>query len=162
MQKVHIVFILLLLSSLAIFADERANFQGEWSFNKSKSEFGQGGDRFVPIKLRVEHNDSIMTIERTFQREYNDDFVDTMTFTLDGSENHSEFWNSPRVISAHWSEDGQALTINTRITFTWEDEPSTVRSTDTWQLDGDMLSREFAVDGRMGRLEAIYVFSRTN
>ena len=158
-----IIFIFTILISNAIFADELVDFTGEWTFNKSKSEFGEGGDRFVPVKIKITQNENLMMMERTYQREYDDDFVDTLKFTLDGEENQSKFWRSPRIITANWAENGQSLTIETKITFTRDGRQSEMFSTDVWQLkDHSTLSRNFTIEGPLGQMKAIYIFNRMN
>ena len=162
MPQKYAVFFLTLFFILVAQADEKANFAGEWSFNRAKSEFGEGGDRFVPVRLVVTQNDTLMLVERTYQREYDNDFVDTLKFTLDGKENYSEFWRAPRTITATWSENGQLLTIITKITFRRDNETSDMTSTEMWRLieNGSVLSRDFAINGPMGTLKATYIFTR--
>ena len=103
-----------------------------------------------------------MEIERTHQRQYEDDFVDTLSFTLDGKDNYSTFWNSPRIISAYWAKDGDALTIKTQITFNRDGEESRMHSIDIWSLNSDAseISRDFTINGQWGEMKAAYVFSR--
>ena len=58
------------------------------AFDKANSQFGEGGDRFVPVKLKIIQSDSLMTIERTYQWEYENDFVDTQ----------SSLWTAGKII----------------------------------------------------------------
>ena len=103
-----------------------------------------------------------MTIEPIYQRQYKDDFVDSLSFTLDGKDNFSTFWKSPRIISASWAKDGDTLTIKTQITFNSDGEESQMLSTDMWSLanNGDEITRDFTIRGPWGEMKAIYVFSR--
>ncbi|MBN1481600.1 hypothetical protein EH223_04485 [candidate division KSB1 bacterium] len=156
--------IIVIIFFLPLLANETVNFSGQWSFDKARSEFGQGGDRFVPLRLNIMQSDSMMMVVRSYQREYDDDFIDTLSFSLDGKENHSEFWHSPRVITANWQEGGCLLTIKTWITFTHEDQESEIFSTDIWKLDknGSALTRDFTINGPLGEMKAIYIFTKTD
>lgn len=140
----------------------QVDFNGEWLFDKTKSEYGPDGDQFVPIKLHIAQTDSTMLIVRTYQLEYQDDFVDSIKFTLDEQENHSLFWQSPRVITAGWKNNGQTLTIRTQITFRHDGESNETLSTDIWNLTnaGREILRDFTIDGPWGELKAIYVFNK--
>ncbi len=142
-------------------AAEKVDFNGEWYFDKSKSVFADGGDRFVPFKLSVSHDDSTMIVERTYQREYTHDYVDTLSFTLDARDNFSTMWNSSRIISARWANDGQALTIRTQIISERDGQQSQMISTDIWTLanNGAEINRDFTIDGPWGEMKAVYVFS---
>ena len=156
--------LVLFILMLTFWANANVSFEGDWTFDRANSEFGEGGDRFVPVKLQITQSDSDMTIERTYQREFEDDFIDTLKFSLDGKENHSTFWKSPRVIVANWANDEKSLTIITTITFSRDGLESETTSTDIWRIldDGATLSRDFALDGPWGLMRAIYVFTKAN
>lgn len=157
------MFVFLAVFSTVVFAGaDRVNFAGEWTFDKENSKLGEFGDRFVPSKIKIAQEDNKMSVERVFQREYEDDFVMTVDFTLDGKENESEFWNSPRITVAEWSEDGKKLTIKTKITFNREGEEFEMNSTDVWSLsdDGKQLTTEFSSVSDRGEMEAVYIFKK--
>lgn len=153
---------MMLILACPLGAGEKINFNGEWYFDKAKSVFVDGGDRFVPIKLKVSHDDSSMIVERTYQREYTHDFVDTLSFSLDARDNFSTMMNSSRVISARWADDGQALTIRTQIISERDGQQSRMISTDIWTLtkDGVEMNRDFTLDGPWGEMKAVYVFTK--
>lgn len=155
---------IILIVFLPLMPTETVDFSGRWSFDKASSEFGEGGDRFVPIRLNIMQSDSMMTVVSTYQREYDDDFIDTLSFSLDGKENQSEFWHSPRIIIANWQEDGRSLTIKTWITFNHKDQKSEIFSSDIWKLDkeGSELTRDFTINGPLGEMKAIYIFAKTD
>ena len=162
MYNACIITFVVLFLVFTIPAVDSINFSGEWLFDKSKSEYSEGGDRFIPIKLKIVQSDTLLLIERTYQREFDGDFVDTLKFTLDGAENYSEFWNSPRIIRASWTENKDALVIKTKITFSRDGQESEMLSTDIWRLkqDGTEISRDFTINGPWGEFNAIYVFCK--
>jgi hypothetical protein len=162
--KYAILLLFVFIIAMPLCAVEPANFNGEWTFNKNKSKFDDGGDRFVPVSIKITHDDSVMSLERTYQRQYKSDLIDTLRFTLDGKENHSIFWSSPRVVSAQWTNGKKSLTIKTTMTFDHDGEEHMMLSTDIWSLlnDGAELSRDFTIDGPWGEMKAIYVFVNTS
>ncbi len=163
LKKMYVLFVaVMLVLSFVITAEDKTDFSGTWSFSREKSQFDQGGDRFVPVTIQVDQKDNFITLQRTYQREYEDDIVDSLSFTLDGKENESRIWNSPRIITARWSEDQKELTIKTKITFTRDGQESEMNSTDKWTLqeEGQQLSRNFTIEGPMGEMKAVYVYTK--
>ena len=161
-MKNSLVCISVLFMLLTASASEQVDFSGEWVFDRGQSEYGPGGDRFVPITLKIIQNDTLITVVRTYQREHENDFVDTLSFTFDGADNHSNFLNSPRIITAHWSNDNKSLIINTKIIVSRDGQNDELFLRDIWTLveNGVLLSRNFTIDGPLGRMKAHYIFTR--
>ncbi len=139
----------LLFSLFPLLANNKVDFSSDWLFDKSASTLAKGGDRFAPVRLKIEQLDSLMIIQHTCQREYENDFIDMLTFSLDGKENYSEFWHSPRIITAEWSDDQKQLIINTKIIFAGENQENEIFSTDVWRLgeNGAKVRRDLTFDG---------------
>ena len=82
--------------------------------------------------------------------------------TLDGKECHSEFWNSPRVTTASWSETGDTLTVLSKITFERDGEVNELEIIEDWSLleEGKVLSVEHFSSSDWGERDIVMVFDK--
>lgn len=135
-MRTRILFIVLLTNffMLNLFAADKVDFSGEWAFNEEKSVLDENGTRFLPSIIKVTQKGNDITIEKTYQREYEDDFIIEEKLTLDGKECESEIWNSPRISTANWSEKGDTLTIATKISFERDGQTSEMVLNEAWIL----------------------------
>lgn len=134
-RLIFIITTALLVTTL--FAGEKINLSGEWAFNESKSTLDQMGAQFIQSKMTVTQTDSDLTIQQTYQSPDQGDMTVEQKVTLDGKEYKSEFWNSPRVSTANWSESGDALTITSVITFERDGQTSVLDIKEIWSLAAD-------------------------
>jgi len=111
-----------------------ADFTGEWRLNECESQIGQGrGGSSAPYKLSVVQKDGKLTVKSFTISEYSDDDISEQTLTLDGKDNISKgFMNAPRVQNASWSARHDTLSVNTKVTMTYQGKTSDVRSKDVW------------------------------
>ena len=130
-----------LLSMAFTTTADRANFNGEWKLNESKSELGNFG-RFAATKVKVDQKEDAITIEKTSPSFQGGDPVSTSEkLTFDGKETESTvFGNSPKKSTAKWSDDGQTLTISYVISFDRNGQTSEIRGTETWSIKDGSLS----------------------
>ncbi len=126
----------LLLSFTTI--TERANFNGDWKLDESKSELGEFGGR-VARSLKAEQKDNAITITRTTPGFQGGDPVTTsVTLSYDGKVTETEgFGGSKRKSSAKWSDDGSTLTVNSTIVFERDGQTNEFKSTETWTMTKD-------------------------
>ena len=106
MKNLYVVLVICLVLISNAVAGDKADFSGNWAYNNAKSRLGENGGFFIPIKMTVKQEENKMSVERTFQGEY-EDFVVPVDFSMDGKECESVFMDSPRVTSATWSEEGK-------------------------------------------------------
>jgi hypothetical protein len=132
-------FIVISMAILAgtLLAGEKINLSGNWALNESKCTLDQMGIQFLQSKMVVAQTDSDLTIQQTFQSPDQGDMTVEQKVTLDGKECKSEFWNSPRITTANWSESGDALTITSVITFERDGQTSVLDIKETWSLAAD-------------------------
>ncbi len=118
------------------------NFSGEWIFNEEKSILDRWGVSFLPYKMEIIQKENDLTIHNTFIVEYADDRVIEQKLTLDGKECMSEFRNSPRIMTANWSENGDTLIIESKITFNRGGQTPEMVINEAWTLleQGKILS----------------------
>jgi mannan endo-1,4-beta-mannosidase len=118
------------------------DFSGEWIFNEEKSILDRWGVSFLPYKMEIIQEGNDLTIQNTFIVEYADNNVIEQKLTLDGKECKSEFRNSPRIMTANWSESGDTLIIESKITFNRGGQASEMMINEAWTLQeqGKILS----------------------
>ena len=116
------------------FTPAPANFTGTWVLDENASDFGTMGAGFALARLEVVQNGDTLTIRSTRVVEYADDQVTEENLSLDGKESHSEFMNSPRVSTAHYSADRSHLEINSTIALTSGAPGTKIQTHETWKL----------------------------
>ena len=114
--RMLLVVMLTMVAMVNAFAGDKTDLSGKWVFSVEKCTLDEMGTDFLPT-LTVTQKKNEFTVEKVFQREYEDDIIIRETVTLDGKENKSEFWNSPRTTTATWSAPKDTLTVNSIIEF---------------------------------------------
>jgi len=125
----------------------RTGFSGEWTFDEEKSVLDNMGVSSLPFKLGIIQKDNDLIIQRTIVLEYADDKITEEKLTVDGKENKSEFWNSPRFITANWSEKGDTLILKSKVVFNRGGQTSEMVVNEAWYLQeqGSVLAiRQFS------------------
>ncbi|MBN2410771.1 hypothetical protein JXQ31_03695 [candidate division KSB1 bacterium] len=158
-QMLFIVFLTGLLL-LDVFAGDQLDFSGEWVLNENKSMLDENGTNFLPSKLMVTQKGNDITIVKTFQREYEDDFVIEEKLTLDGKECKSEFWNSPRTTTATWSAKGDTLTIASKIFFEGGGQSSEMILNEAWSIKDRNLSIKHFSSSSWGERKITIIFDK--
>jgi len=69
-------------------------------------------------KLEIDQDDVNLISKKYFIVEWGDDRVTEDTLKLDGTEQLSQFWSSPRVTTATWSQNYETLFVESKTTFT--------------------------------------------
>jgi hypothetical protein len=140
----------LLLISAGVFA--QANFSGTWSFNESKSNFGESQFRFAAISMTVTQNAATLTVESTMRGRDGEEFKSTSKYNLDGTVSENPMFNTTRKSTAVWSADNTSLTITSIMTFERDGQSREIKSTETWKLSegGKVLMLETVRPGRDG------------
>jgi len=111
------LFAAFLLNGAFSFA-QKADFTGNWAFNESKSQMGEGRFRAPASKLVVAQNETTLTIERTSKGMDGEENVLKEKYTLDGKEcENTGFMNMVKKSKVTWSADNKALTISSTSIF---------------------------------------------
>ena len=129
------IFSLLLIPTTS-FAGKKADFTGNWTFNESKSELGEGRF-FSAMKMTVTQEKKTITIERTRSGRDGQERTSSETLTMDGKENINKTENRSSTSFATWSDDGTTLTIKSKREFNRQGETFEMNSTEIWTLDED-------------------------
>ena len=114
---------------------EDTNFSGTWIFNESKSVLGHRGAGSAPYKMKITQLENELIIEKTIIVEWGDNTVSVDTLKTDGSEHHSEMWNSPMITTAFWSAQKDTLKIDSKVTFNRDNRPSELIIRQDWTLN---------------------------
>ena len=141
--------------------DGKVNFSGEWSFNESKSDMGEG--RFpATSKLTIKQEGNNLTIERLRTGRDGQERKSTQELTLDGKESESDTGRGTRKSTVTWSEDGKTLTIKSTMLFDRDGETMEMKSIEQWNLTdgGKNLSIESSSSTPMGEREATLVYDK--
>ena len=128
----------LLLSVIVLNAKEgKVNFSGEWILNSDESDLGDGGRRrgMMASKMVVEQKGEKLVVE-SFRTNRDGEEVSTeLTYTLDGKECKNEDDFRKTVSVAEWSEDGDILTITSKINISRGGNEFTMESIEKWSMD---------------------------
>jgi hypothetical protein len=159
-NRTLIIVSLIAIAAITVTAGEKADLSGDWVFSEEKSTLDDMGTQFLPTEMKVTQKDNDLSIQRTYQREYEDDFVLEEALTMDGKECESEFWNSPRITTANWSEKGDVLAIVSNITFERDGQTSELEIKEDWSLqeDGKVLSIKHHSSSDWGERDITMVF----
>jgi hypothetical protein len=140
----------------------KVDFSGEWFFNESKSNMGEG--RFpATSKLTIEQKGNNLTIERLRMGRDGQEMTTKEELTLDGKETETTGgMRGTRKSAATWSDDGKTLTIKTTMIFDREGETMEMNSSEVWKLTdgGKALSIESSFSTPMGEMKATLVYDK--
>jgi hypothetical protein len=116
----------------------------------------------APSRLDIVQRGNVLEVRTTRIVEYADDQVTDETMPLDGTQTKSEFMNSPRVSSAKISGSGDAITVNSVVTFSWGAPGAKMTSSETWKLEdgGDTLVVRRHTSSPRGEQDVTLVFDR--
>ena len=125
------------LPPIAIPPKPKLDFSGEWAFNENKSELENARSGFVPDRMQVYQYGNNLIAEKRFVQEYTDDRVENDTLNINGEETKSQMYNSPMITKAKWSNDGDTLVINSKVTFTMGGRSMEMTTNELWTLSDD-------------------------
>ena len=116
-----------------------ANFSGQWKFDEDASTLDNSGTGNIALQLSIDKNDNSLNIKRTIVSEYSDNTIADEQMTLDGKEKafKAPFGNAPRMVTAHQSENGDTLYIDSKITFTNAGRNVEWTTNEIWTLKND-------------------------
>lgn len=160
--RVFLITGLLAVSTAGLQAGDRCDYSGGWTLNEEKSELNDMGTQFLPLEVAIRQEGNDFTITKIFEGQYGDEMHIEEILTLDGKECKSEFWNSPRVTTAAFSQDGKALTVSSKIAFNRDGAESimTVNEILTLSEDGKILKIKHHSNSDWGERVVTMVFDK--
>jgi mannan endo-1,4-beta-mannosidase len=145
-------------------AKRPVDLSGDWVFNESKSQVGNGGTGSLPGKLSIIQKDDRIIIKRTMISEYEDNTVTTDSLSLDGKEKEfrSPFRNTPGTIAAHLSEKGDTLFIDSKVSFKNGGQTREFVTNEAWSLQdrGKILSINQSSNGFRGKRTVVAIYEK--
>jgi hypothetical protein len=127
----------LLLTGLIISSSlfGQVNFTGNWAFNETKSNVGEGGTRMVSRKITITQTENSFTIERYFIDRQGQERKTTETYTLDGKESINTIFNTEKKSIATWSDDKKSLNVSSQMVFEMNGQKNEIKSVEVYSID---------------------------
>jgi hypothetical protein len=114
------------------------NFSGNWALNESKSNLGDGPFRMAASTLTVKQEGNNLSIDRTMNTPDGQEMKMTGKYTLDGKVcENSGMMDMKTKSTVTWSADKNSITIASSTIFNMNGENNEMKSSETWQLEGD-------------------------
>jgi len=163
-NPVRVLTIAVLVSfsvNINLFAQKgKVDFSGEWSFNESKSNMGEG--RFQTSLMLIKQEGNNLTIERLQKGRDGQEMKVTQKLTLDGKESKYTAGRGTRKSTVTWSDDGMALTVKSTMVFDRNGETMEMKSVEQWKLSegGKILSIESSSSTPRGERKATMVYDK--
>ncbi len=150
------------LPPLLLKDEQPPDFSGEWIFNEEKSVLDDFGVMSVPYRMSIIHKGNDINIGTTRILEYADDEITEEKMTLDGTEYESEFWNSPRIKTANWSDDGKKIIFKTKVIFNMGERKAEMVTNEIWNLKkyDEILSIEQSSTSFWGKRNITLIYDR--
>ena len=112
---------------------EPANFSGKWAFNEERSILDNQGAGNLPDLLEILQNGNTLNIKKTFRQEDADDRITEESLIM-GGENKSGNPAFPQVTSVRYSENGDTLLLDSKITMKRGNQTVALTSDEKWYL----------------------------
>lgn len=138
------------------------DFSGEWVLNEYKSALGTGSAANLPSGIKVLTNGDVISVQKTFIEEWQDNRVTNERVTLDGKESKTEGGRGPVVTVASRSEDGSMISLKSTSTLNFGGRTTTSSNSETWSLKnrGKVLAITQTADGRGGKRTITMIFDK--
>lgn len=145
-----LVIVVLCMTTSALFA--QTNFAGSWTFNESKSNFGDSQFRFAATSLVVIQDANTLSVESTIPGRDGEEIKTSAKYSLDGKISENPMFNTTRKSTVAWSDDKSSLIIASTMTFDMNGETREMKTTETWKISegGKLLSIESVRTGPDG------------
>jgi hypothetical protein len=155
---------LFILITLQISAQTgKVNFSGNWVLNETKSNFGDSQFRMAATLLIINHQDNILTDDRTQPGFDGGEVKTTEKLTLDGKEcENTGMMDAKRKSVVTWSEDKKSITIASTIVFNMNGDVMEMKASETWKLgeDGKSLLMETLFASPDGDIKTSLVYDK--
>lgn len=141
---------------------QKADFSGNWTFNESKSQMGEGRFR-AASKMAIVQKDSALTIERTSKRMNGEESTLSEKYTFNGKVcENAGFMNTVRKSTLAWSADNKILTINSTSVFERDGNTMEIKTVEAFSLsdDGKTLTINSTSTSPRGERKQVIVYDK--
>lgn len=154
MKKLSFLFAALL--SFAVVSASAADFSGTWKLNRTKSILNDQFS-FAPSDVVITQNGNEFSIEKHSSYQ-GTDYTTNDRYTLDGKEcTNDGFQGSVKKSTAVWDDNGQVLTIKSRLPM---QDGTEVTITETLKMKGDDLEIKSFATSSYGDLDETMVYEK--
>ena len=143
------------------YADDKADFSGEWTLNEDKSEIGES--RYGPSKtLKITQVENSLVIASTRVGRDGETRKIRDEYTLDGEEKLTENERGTTKTKASWSADGNTLSLYSYRKMTRDDQTFEITTDETWELssDGRTLTINSSRSTPRGEMSSVLVYNK--
>jgi mannan endo-1,4-beta-mannosidase len=149
------------LAPLTLVESSKMNLNGSWILDEAASKFDNRGASNQPALLDIQHNDSHLTIKRSYVSEYGDNNVSTEQLPLHGQETEvkAPFGNFMRMMSANMSPKNDTVTITSKFKGQGA-QPREFTTIEKWTMQNEVITITTKADSPFGKREFALVFKR--
>jgi hypothetical protein len=162
--KTGLLVLSAIFSSISLSAQVASNFTGSWTYNESKSNMGEGGQRMLAKKLNIIQGENSITLERIFNSANGDERKMTDTYTLDGKESVNPLFNTTKKSVAVWSADKMSLRVSSVIVLNMNGEINEIKTVEEYHLgdEGKILIIDTKSSSPRGERQATIVYDKND
>ena len=140
---------------------EPANFSGKWSFNEGRSILDNQGAGNLPDLLEILQDGKTVNIKKTFRQEDADDRITEESLVI-GGENKSGNPDSPLITLIRYSENGDTILLDSKMTMKRGNQTVAMTSGEKWFLseNGHTLLIKQASSSFRGKRNIVLLFNK--
>jgi hypothetical protein len=131
--KAFMFVVVLAISSFFVVTAQKADFNGTWKLDRTKSTLAE----YTPILTRIEiriNGDSLLT-ERYYDTGDGQEYPFKENVTLDGKEYGITIYDMPRKAKASWSDQEGSIIFESTTTANGDNGSADFISKENWKVD---------------------------
>jgi hypothetical protein len=162
MQKQSLIFVMaILIIATGLFAAEGANFSGTWVLDQSRITDTGDMPRMDAGKIVVKQSGDSLSTDRYLSNPMMGDFTVSEKLTLDGKECKTVEEYGTRLSTAVWSEDHNALTINSTLKMSFDGQDMEMKSVEIWSFEKEnILKLDTTRNSPMGEMKDVTYYNK--
>jgi hypothetical protein len=131
--KVFMFVIVLAISSSFVVTAQKADFNGTWKLDRTKSTLVENTPILTRIDIKI-NGDSLLT-ERYYDTGDGQEYPFKENVTLDGKEYGITIYDMPRKAKASWSDQEGSIIFESTTTATGDNGSADFISKENWKVD---------------------------
>ena len=160
MKQPILMSILTCLFTISVYADS-PNYSGTWILDESKIENNGQRQGAVPSKITITHSDNQFKTERFLPNPMRGDVTIKEDLTLDGKPCSMDTEVGPRISTAVWSEEQNAVLIESELKMNFGGQEFPIQFHETWSIEsGGSLKIHSKRHSPRGERESTYYYNK--
>jgi hypothetical protein len=160
--KIFMFAMVLAISSSFIVTAQKADFNGTWKLDRTKSTLAE----YTPILTRIEikiNGDSLLT-ERYYDTGDGQEYPFTENVILDGKEYGITIYDMPRKTKASWSDQEGSLIVESVITVNGDNGTEDFITKERWKVDKTTNTFTITYKNKLGsnETEGAFILNKSN